>query len=139
MAESPIRSVTPCNRFGVASGNAITDIPCPAHDGGYQWSKEDIHDEDAGRPLSGDMVVKRKGRVVKIGLEWRSVTYAEGSKALSAFKSEYSKVEFLDAEAGGYITRVFYTGGRKAAQYNDNQQVWSSISFNIIQSVIDKE
>jgi len=135
----PIRSVTPCDRHGNVTGTTITDIPCPAHNGGYQWSKEDIHDETAGRPLSGDMVVKRIGRVVKIGLEWRNVDYQTGSKALSAFQSEYSKVEFLDAEHGGYITRVFYTGGRKAALYNHAKGLWSSISFNIIQAITDKE
>jgi len=136
---NPIRSVTPCDSFGKNTGAAVTNIPCPYHNGGYPWNKDDISDEDAGRVESYRMVKKRKGRVVKINLVWKTLTLAEASIVLKAFAPEYVNVEFLDAEEGAWITRTFYTGGMKASLYNSKKGIWDSVSFNIIQSIPDEE
>lgn len=133
---NPIKSVTPANSKGTATGATITDIPCPS---GYQWDKEDISDEDAGRVTSGRMIKKRTGRVVKLGLVWNFRTLQECSDVLQAFASEYTNVEFLDAESGGYKTKTFYTGGIVSPLYNLYLGRWEHLTFNIIQSIPDKE
>lgn len=132
---NPIKSVTPANSKGIATGPKITNIPCPS---GYQWDKEDISDEDAGRVASGRMIKKRTGRVVKLGLEWRFRTLEECSQVLQAFASEYTNVEFLDAESADYKTKTFYTGGIVSPLFNLTLGRWEYLKFNIIQSIPDE-
>ena len=126
---NPIRSITPCNESGTATGAAITNLPCPAI---YVWDLEDTSAPDAGRTLDGAMHKKRVGQVVAVSLSWRNITDAAVSRILKAFNSEYLLVQYWDAMQGAYATLVFYVGNRTAPMYNKRLGLWQNLSFKII-------
>jgi hypothetical protein len=132
--KNPIRSVRPADSSGTPLGAAVINLPPPSS---YPWAKEDLSSPDAGRVESAKMLKKRIGRIVAINLEWKGMSLEDASLILQAFAAEYSLVEFLDAEAGTWITRLFYTGGSKGSLYSAELGLWESVGFNIIQSIPD--
>lgn len=134
--DDPIRSITPADEDGNAIGNPVTDIPCPSI---YQWGKDDLSSDEAGRTLDWVMHKMRQARGRYIQLGWKGLSLVDASTVLKAFNSEYSIIECLDAEEGDWVTRLFYTGGTKAALYSmaTNPPYWESVSFQISQSIPD--
>lgn len=126
---NPIKSVTPCDETGTATGAAVTTLPCPSS---YTWDLEDTSAPDAGRTLDGVMHKKRVGQVVAIQLAWRNITDSAVSAILQAFNSEYLNVEYWDAMAGAYNTLTFYVGNRTAPMYSKRLGLWQNLSFKII-------
>lgn len=129
---NPIQSVTPCNMSGTATGSAVTTLPCPSS---YTWDMEDTSESDAGRNAKGEMIKKRIGQVVAIELSWRHIKDAQVSAILKAFNSEYVKVNYYDAMAGGFKTLVFYVGNRTAPMYNKRLGLWENLSFKLVDRV----
>ena len=130
----PIRAVTPANAAGVATGPAITNLPAPTKS---DWSKMDLSAPDAGRVESGRMLKKRKGKADRLDLEWEFVTRAKTATILQAFDAEYCLVEYLDAKAGQWVTKHFYTGDMKTAGWMPHLDKWESVSFAIIRATPD--
>ena len=106
-----------------------TAIPCPSK---YDWTVNDISDEDAGRCESGLMHKNRIARKRKLELEWQNVPIATANAVLAAFAPEYVNVNCLDPLANGYVTKRFYSGDQGASAYNVRINAWT-VSFNIIE------
>ena len=137
MAVSPIKSVTPINSAGTATGAAVTTLPAPTT---YKWSLSDISGSNAGRVASLKMVKMRKGQSRTIELEWKPVSLADCASILAAYNSEYIRVEFMDAKAGTWATKDFYVGDRNSPLIDHNTPIgmWESVGFTIIQRDADK-
>ena len=103
---------------------------CPSS---YQWELEDISAADAGRTEDTLMHKNRIGQIVKLELAWQNVPTSTVSAVLSAFNPEYVSVRYLDAMAGGYLTKTFYVGNRTSPLYNATLGLWSNVSFNLIE------
>ncbi len=126
---NPIKSVTPVDGSGTATGPAVTDVPCPSV---YQWDMEDVSASDAGRTQDNVMHKKMVGQVVAISLSWKNVDNATVAKVLQTFNHEYMKVNYYDAQDGDYKTLEFYVGNRTAPMYSHALGLWSNVSFKII-------
>lgn len=98
----------------------------------YKWKLEDLSASDAGRTEDTVMDKKRIGQLVGIELQWNKVGIEDAAIILKQFNPEYIEVEYLDAMAGEYVTRVFYVGDRSAPLYNGELGLWDNIAFNLI-------
>lgn len=130
----PIKTVTPANASGTAIGPAITNLPAPTKS---DWSKMDLSAPDAGRVESGRMLKKRKGKADRIDLEWQMISRADTALVLQAFDPEYVLVEYLDAKAGQWVTKHFYTGDMKTVGWMPHLDKWETVSFAIIRATPD--
>ena len=120
----PIYSVN-----GFLFGKYSNQIRTPAS---YQYVLEDVSASDAGRTEDVVMHKKRLGQTIALELAWNNLPIAEVSRILRAFQPEYVTVVYLDALAGDYRERVFYVGNRSAPLYNTRLNVWSNVSFKLI-------
>ena len=119
------------------NGNDVTNtIVQPAS---MEWELEDVSDPDAGRTADGLMHKKTIRQVVALSLSWNGLRTAQARAILSLFSvgstggNEYFTVEYLDPLSGGYSTKTFYVGNRTAPMYSAELDIWSNISFKIIQ------
>lgn len=117
-AKNPIRSVNGAY------------VPVPSK---YAYNLQDVSDENAGRTEDALMHKNRIAQKVAINLEWAGLKNAEVSEILNAFNAEYLSIVYLDAKAGGYVTKTFYVGDRSTPLYNSTLDIWSNVSFNIIE------
>ena len=99
----------------------------------FQWIQEDISASDAGRTEDTVMHKKMLRSVVALELGWQNVKTSVASGVLRAFDREYLTVEYLDPKVGGYTTKTFYVGNRTVPMYSEVLDVWSNISFKIIE------
>lgn len=106
-------------------------IPCPT---AYQWKLSDVSAADAGRTEDALMHKMMIAQKVHLELEWQNVSTAIASQVLKAFNSsQYLTVVYLDPMAGTYRTKTFYVGDRAVPAYNVAMDLWSNVSFNIIE------
>lgn len=105
-------------------------VKCPSS---YLWKLEDVSAADAGRTEDTVMHKKRIGQLVGLELSWQNLSTQDVSKILQAFNPEYINVCYLDAMQGKYVTSVFYVGNRSAPLYNATKNLWSNVSFNLIE------
>lgn len=105
-------------------------IACPST---YEYTLNDISENDAGRTEDTVMDKQRIGQCVKLKLAWKYLTTAELSAILQAFQPEYIKVTYLDGLHGEYLTSEFYVGDRTSPMYNSTTDVWEKLSFDIIE------
>lgn len=115
---NPIKSVD-----GVA-------IRCPSH---YLYKLEDVSAADSGRTEDTVMHKEKIGQLVGLELSWQNINSAEVSAILNAFDPEYFIVEYFDAKRNAYRTSEFYVGNRQSPMYNARLDVWTNLSFNIIE------
>ena len=111
----------------------INGVAFPYVPSSYQWVKEDISASDAGRTEDTIMHKKTLRAVVALELGWHNVSTAVASGVLNAFDHEYFTVEYLDPQVGGYTTKKFYVGNRTVPMYSEVLDVWSNISFKIVE------
>lgn len=117
-------------------GNPIKSVDgvpfnlCPSK---YQYGLQDVSSADAGRTEDGNMDKERITQKVKLNLEWSFVSIPDASTILNAFDPEYIEVEYLDAKAGGFVTKTFYVGDRSVPLYNSYYELWENVAFNIIE------
>lgn len=130
----PIRSVTPANASGVATGVPVTDLPSLAKS---DWSKQDLSADGAGRVESGRMLKKRKGKADRLDLEWQMISRADTARVLQAFDPEYILVEYLDAKLGDWRTEHFYTGDMTVTGWTPHLDRWERVSLAIIRATPD--
>ena len=114
---TPIRSV-----------NGNTSLPAPAV---FKWAEQDVSAKDAGRNEELTMKKKRKGQLRALDVEFRALSHSEAAAVLQAFDPEYVDLEYMDAKAGGWITRKFYVGDRSAVSYNMKLGIWESVGFRL--------
>jgi len=131
----PIRSVTPANARGQATGSAVTNLPPLSK---CDWAKQDLSAPDAGRLESGRMLKKRVGKVDRLDLEWKYITRAKAAVVFKAFDPEYVLVEYLDAKSGQWVTKHFYTGDMAATGWIPHLDSWESVTLPIIRATPDK-
>lgn len=106
-------------------------VPSPSK---YEWKESDVSAKDAGRTEDAVMHKMMIARKIHLELSWDYLTIAECSTVLTAFtRSEYFPVKYLDAKAGGYMTKTFYVGDRSTPLYNAVKGLWENVSFNIIE------
>lgn len=110
-------------------GSAGTTVPTPTT---YKWVEEDVSASDAGRTEDAVMHKKLIGAATRVELTWKYPTLEQAATILEAFKNEYTTMNYLDARAGGFKTKVFYTGNRNGVLFNTSTGRWESISFNMI-------
>ena len=123
---NPIRKVAPYT----GSVGTYVYVPVPSK---YQYDLQDVSSPDAGRTEDALMHKQRIAQKVKIELAWSNLTTSGVSEVLTAFNSEYLSIEYLDAKAGTYVTKIFYVGDRTSPLYNSKLGVWENVSFNIIE------
>ena len=111
----------------------INGVEFPYEPSSYQWIKEDISASDAGRTEDTVMHKKMLRSVVALELGWQNVRTNVASGVLNAFDREYLTVEYLDPQEGGYVSKTFYVGNRTVPMYSAILDVWSNISFKIIE------
>lgn len=111
----------------------INGVSFPYIPSSYQWLKEDISASDAGRTEDTVMHPKKLRPVVALELGWQNVSTQVASGVLNAFDHETFTVEYLDPQAGAYRTKTFYVGNRSAPMYSGILDIWSNISFKIIE------
>jgi hypothetical protein len=97
-------------------------------------SKQDVSASDAGRTEDTLMHKKKLSEKIKLELAWNNISTADASAILKAFNaSEYFAVKYLDPMEGTYVTKTFYVGDMSAPMYNNKLNLWSNVSFNIIE------
>lgn len=99
----------------------------------YQYDLMDVSAADSGRTEDALMHKNRIAQKVKLHLAWNNISTTDASAIINAFDDEYLEVKYLDLKAGGYITKTFYVGDRSAPMYNNTLNIWSNISFNLIE------
>ena len=113
---------------------AVSTIPNFVQPAGMEVEIEDISASDAGRTADTIMHKKTLRTVRALSLAWHNLRTAQAKAVLQAFNTkEYFKVKYLDPYSGGYITKTFYLGNRTAPMYSAVLDVWSNISFKIVE------
>ena len=112
---------------------SIDGVAFPYIPSSYQWTLEDISAASAGRTEDTVMHKKMLRQVVALELGWQNVRGAVASGVLKAFNKEYLTVRYLDPKENAYVTKRFYVGNRTAPMYSETLDVWSNISFKIIE------
>ena len=134
-AYDPIKSVTPINFDGTATGAAVSGFRQPTE---YPWKLADISGPNAGRSMAYVMNKQRKGQAMNVPLKWGILTFAEAAVILQAFNSEYIRIEYIDAKAGAWITRDFYVGDRETVlKSSEPPGYWENLTIPIIQRNTD--
>ena len=106
-------------------------IPQPAS---MEVEIEDISESDAGRTADSVMQKKTIRTICALSLSWHNLRTAQASAVLGIFNpKEYFKVTFLDPYTGSYQTKTFYLGNRTVPMYSAELDVWSNISFKLIE------
>ncbi|WP_143463222.1 DUF6711 family protein [Levilactobacillus enshiensis] len=102
----------------------------------YSWTINDI-DGKSTRNAAGRMSRDRITSKIKLTIEWGPLSDVECSKILQAIKDPFFKATYLDAQAGGMVTKTFYVGDRTSPAYSWNDKLkkytWSGLSFDIIE------
>jgi len=102
----------------------------------YNWTIQDI-DGKSTRNAAGKMNRDRITSKIKLAIEWGPLSNTECSKILQAVQAPFFKVAYLDAQAGGMVTKTFYVGDRTSPAYSWNttlqKYAWSGLSFDIIE------
>lgn len=98
------------------------------------WGEADISKSSAGRTTDGTMHKERLTSKVTLSLSWSGLSDAQAKRILQAFYPEYVTVKYTDPRMG-LVTRVFYTGDRKAQVYTwqVGKKIFKSVSFDIIE------
>ena len=99
----------------------------------YTWQQQDLSAADAGRTEDGKMHKERIRNIVALNLAWNNITTEDAQSILRAFESEYLMVEYIDPMLGGYVEKEFYVGDRSSPMYNCELELWSSLTFNLIE------
>lgn len=95
---------------------------------------EDISAPDAGRTADTVMHKKTLRTVYALSLSWHNLHTAQAQAVLSRFsEAEYFPVTFLDPYTGGMNTKTFYIGNRTVPMYSAELDVWSNISFKVVE------
>lgn len=133
MADSPIKTVWPVLANGsIGSPTLLSKAPAM-----YRYQLSDVSKPNAGRTEDMNMNKMRIGQAIRLDLSWKYVRTDEVSEILTAFNPEYVQVEYLDAKAGMYLTKIFYVGDRSTPMYNATSGLWEDVSFGIIQRLPD--
>lgn len=102
----------------------------------YSWIIQDI-DGKTTRNASGNMVRDRITSKIKLTIEWGPLSNEQISQILTAVEDPFFQASYLDAQAGGMVTKTFYVGDRTSPSYSWNDQfknyAWSGLSFDIIE------
>lgn len=99
----------------------------------YQYLLQDVSAADSGRVEDTTMYKNQVGQLVAVELGWTNLSTAEASAILNAFNHEYVWVSYLDLQQGKMCKCEFYVGDRSAPMYNCRLDVWSNLTFKIIQ------
>lgn len=105
-------------------------IKCPST---FAYNLQDVSSSDAGRTEDALMHKKRIAQKVSLNIAWANIPTEDVSAILKAFNPEYINVCYLDAKEGTYVTKRFYVGDRSVPMYSRVLNVWSNVSFNIIE------
>lgn len=126
---NPIRSVRP---VGTPASQAVT-VRTPS---AYRYKLQDVSEADAGRTADATMHKKKIGSLRGIELEWWNIDTPTVSDILQKFQSEYLIVEFWDALSGTWKESTFYVGDRSVPMYSGILDIWSNLSFNLIEQEV---
>lgn len=102
----------------------------------YSWIIQDV-DGKSSRNAAGNMVRDRITTKIKLTIEWGPLSNDQISKILKAVSDPFFKATYVDAQAGGMVTKTFYAGDRTSPAYSWNDKLknyaWSGLSFDIIE------
>ena len=106
-------------------------IPQPAS---MEVEIEDISERDAGRTADTYMQKKTMRTICALSLSWHNLHTLNASAVLKTFNpKEYFRVTYLDPYEGSYQTKTFYLGNRTVPMYSAELDVWSNISFKLVE------
>ena len=131
MGVNPIKTVyygTVNNNHSFTATRTFSSVPCPS---AFEYTLNDVSENDAGRTEDYLMNKKRVGQAIKIKLEWKNVETSVASTVLAIFNEEYVIVEYLDPMVGEFVKKEFYVGDRSSPLYNASMGVWNKVSFNL--------
>lgn len=111
---------------------SVDGIAVPLIPSSYQWSLQDISNEQAGRTEDTKMYKNRIGQDIKLSVSWEKVSIKEASVLLKMFNPEYIMLEYLDTMQGDFVKAEFYVGDRSAPLFNSKLALWENVSFNLI-------
>lgn len=97
------------------------------------FSLKDISASDAGRTEDTQMQKKRLGQAWTIQLEWAGLSTSQMATIGRLFNNEYIQIQYWDYMENGYVTTEFYKGDSTSPVYNSEMDIWSNITFNLIQ------
>lgn len=126
---NPIRKVAPYDEETNTVGTYVY-VPIPSK---YQYDLQDVSRHDAGRTEDALMHKQRITQKVKLEIAWAFPSDSAVAEILNAFNAEYLSVEYKDAKANNFVTKIFYVGDRTSPLYNTKQHRWESVAFNIIE------
>ncbi|MFT8916564.1 hypothetical protein DLJ48_06895 [Oenococcus sicerae] len=100
------------------------------------WVIQDI-DAKASRDSNGTMHRDRIASKIKLTVKWGPLTVTECKAILTAISGQFFSCTYLDAQAGGMVTKQFYVGDRTAPVYTFNEQlsqyVWTDLEADFIE------
>lgn len=103
----------------------------------YDW--EDVSSSDAGRVESGKMQKQMMGYTRALSLSWKNINTATVSAILHAVRPEYIQVTFFDPYLNKEDTMECYVGNRTAPLYNGALDIWTSLSFKLIERSLETQ
>jgi len=130
-----ISSITPADKDGNATGEAVTSILQPSS---YHWGKSDISSPKAGRMANMAMRKMLIGKARTLELQWQNRSFSEISTVLALFDHEYVLLNYVDALTGTTKTSHMYMSDMAADCYHDySGGMWEIATVSCIQATPD--
>jgi hypothetical protein len=130
-----IKSVTPIDEAGVATGAAVTDLPIPTS---ISVGVRDVGGSSDRRAASYKARNKRKGMIDVINVDWTPITFANAAKVLQAFASKYLEIEYINPKTGTWEIKQFILDSQRELQLKDmDLELWESAGFVLEQRIPD--
>lgn len=102
---------------------------------GLSMKREDVDGPGAGRDLSADMRRERVATKYRWDVTCRPLFSDELGKLLRAIKPEWVSVRYYDPETERIVLHTMYSNNGSLSfqqRYRDGRELWSGISFPLI-------
>ena len=123
---------------GIKPSNSQSWISLPVQPASMEVEIEDVSESDAGRTSDAIMHKKTIRKVTALSLSWAGLDTETARQIIGVFSAtEYFQVRYLDPYLGSnqdpYTTKTFYLGNRTVPMYSALLDIWSNVTFKIIE------
>ena len=127
-------AITHVNGHNIVRGNYETNVWKIPQPSSMEVEIQDVSSSDAGRTADTIMHKKSLRTIYALSLSWNGLPTAQAKRVLQRFnEAEYFDVTFLDPYTGQMRTKNFYVGNRTVPMYSAVLDIWSNVSFKIIE------
>lgn len=112
---------------------SVNNTTLPVQPSKCTFSLKDISTSDSGRAKDTTMNKVRLGQAWTIQLEWAGLTSAQMTALGRLFNPVYLFVNYYDQLTDSYVVGEFYKGDSTSPVYNSTLDIWTNLSFNLIQ------